>query len=194
VNLDQRRIDLANEKVSLVGMMRALGVTVDEPTEGSSMKVHCPFGAFHSDGGSVKSFRVYPTNTGYCFECAQFFNPVILEAKHLGFELDEQHLAMAATTLLSKAGIPYFDIESILSSGIQTPDPPPDHASLLAALLERNPGFDVTNVPSSFKPTWERLQQILPLVRTSADAARWLDVAHRKLDGHHGEAERDYAP
>lgn len=182
-DLSQRRIVLANQHASLVGMLRALDVNVDVPPEGSSVKIHCPFGEFHSDGGAVKAFRIYATNTGYCFECQQFFNPAILEAKLQGFDLNKEGLSEAASILLSKLGIPDMDIEEILGSGIESmiSEPSPDLYALLAALLERVPQFDVTDVPSSVAPIWGRIQTALLAVRTSADAFRWLSVAQRRL-------------
>lgn len=41
-----------------------------------SWKTICPFGWEHADGGIGKNFRVYPSNSAYCFELHGSLTPV----------------------------------------------------------------------------------------------------------------------
>lgn len=52
-----------------------------------SVKIKCPFGWEHSDGGISAAMRVYPSNSCHCFASLQhgYFGPVKLVALHKGW-------------------------------------------------------------------------------------------------------------
>lgn len=47
-----------------------------------SWKTDCPFAFEHYDGGKDKNFRVYQTNTAYCFDVHGMLTPVRLASMH----------------------------------------------------------------------------------------------------------------
>lgn len=77
----RERIQLANERMSIIEACRFIGMGLGD-FEIASVKTYCPFGELlHEDGGRSKAFRVYPaTNSAYCFACIKAYRPVSLVA------------------------------------------------------------------------------------------------------------------
>ncbi len=72
----------ARQRVSLVSVLRELGVDIDAPpVEGRNRRVHCPFGSLnHEDTGIKAEMRVYNDTESYCHACAAQYDPVNLMA------------------------------------------------------------------------------------------------------------------
>src|SRR6266568_5256393 len=79
-------ITIANEQVSILLVCDLIGMSVPSEISGRSYKTNCPFGEFyHSDGGAVKAFRIYPdTNSAHCFASCGYFTPVWLASSAWG--------------------------------------------------------------------------------------------------------------
>ena len=59
-------INRVNEQVSITSLLRRLDTFVPHDIQGS-VKIYCPFGQMHPDGGMSQAMRVYPgTNTCFC--------------------------------------------------------------------------------------------------------------------------------
>lgn len=60
-----------------------------------SWKTNCPFAFEHPDGGIDKNFRVYPSNSAYCFAMHGGLNPVriVMIQRDLPAKKAAQHLA-----------------------------------------------------------------------------------------------------
>lgn len=101
MTMTQSRIDLANEFVSVIKVLRWSGTYVPEVSYGRSWKTRCPFGEFyHLDRGSEKCLRVYSdTNSAYCFQGCGYITPVSLYSKVSGLTWPE-----AAEELLKREG------------------------------------------------------------------------------------------
>lgn len=70
MKLQQRSlVQVANDEISIIGVARMLGCHVGDVIDVKSVKVHCPFGFLHPDGGMETAFRIYPgTNSAYCVD------------------------------------------------------------------------------------------------------------------------------
>lgn len=90
------RVELANERVPLRSVMAKYGVNYPELELGVSMKIQCPWGMLHSDGGVDPAMRVYAEeNHAFCFAGCGRITPVRLEAEQRGIPF-----AQAASELL----------------------------------------------------------------------------------------------
>lgn len=165
-------IDRANEEVSIIGLLRRLGVHAPEIMPGTSYKVYCPFGLTHGDHGLSKAMRIYvDTNSCHCFAECGYLDPVRLAA----LAWDMAPLA-AAERLLEEAGV------DLRPPVVWTPpvEPPPDRVALAEALrvyVRRSYGarFDTSE-------TLERAISLLGRVHSATDASLWLTECKLIMD------------
>jgi hypothetical protein len=69
-------IERADRDVSMAWTVGRLGWNCPAPDSGTSVKVLCPFGFYHRDGGAETSFRVYADpNDAWCFAGCGYFRP-----------------------------------------------------------------------------------------------------------------------
>src|SRR6187402_1740306 len=75
-------VDEANDRIKITDVLTSIGVFVPSTIlNGGNKKIYCPFGFYHSDGGTTKAMRVYmKTNNVYCFSCSKRYSPVSLAA------------------------------------------------------------------------------------------------------------------
>lgn len=169
-------IAVADEKVPIIEVCRLLGVSAfGDVNEGSTRKVHCPFGAiYHSDGGVSMTMRIYAdTNTAWCFNCTHGYTPTKMAAR--AWDMDR---VTAAGRLLGHIG--WF---------------PPSLDEVWQELANYHPPVDIDQLAEALKtfcrrvtPDWaqrqfvpvvaERLSaclSLLALVSTDDDARAWLN-------------------
>lgn len=167
-------IRIANQEMSIYRACEHVGVHVPEYA-GGSVKMYCPFGFLHFDGGESKAFRVYgESNSAYCFACGTRFTPVSLIAT----ARDLPHRD-AAEWILHEVG--YVE---------------PTYQARWEALAEQGPEIDRDALTEALKlacrrmdPQWEDRQfedavakrfvaclALLPKVRTGQDAKMWLET------------------
>lgn len=78
-------IQQANKAVPITEVLRSMGADAPGiPPDGSSVKVYCPYGHFHPDGGAEKEARLYSDGKLYCYVCNEQHDSVSLAAKEWG--------------------------------------------------------------------------------------------------------------
>ena len=145
----------AAQGVPITRVLRSLGSDISEGSEysGESIKIHCPFGHRHSDGGLEKALRVYPTtNSSYCFSEKRYYDSVLLWAAD-----NELPYVEAVCSLLETFEVPVQD-------AVQHPTERKPSVAELRAVLEyvRLSESDQTTAVSA-----------LSLVRNRLDAEAW---------------------
>lgn len=174
-------VNIANEKASIVIACRMAGTDVsDVDGYGGSMKIFCPFGGLHSDGGHEKAMRIYPdTNSAWCFACQSFYTPVkmVAEARHV-----DQGTAAAA--LLERIGYQPPSVDEQWAD-VQRKSILPDAGQLADALkiyCERVvPRWRVRQFDAGPAQLLTKCLRLLDLVRTDEEAQLWLNTAKRVM-------------
>lgn len=170
----QKWIDQANEYVSISDVLVSLNVFV--PLTLDNKKVLCPFGFYHSDGGTAKAMRIYvSTNSAYCFSCSKSYRPVTLAAAAWGCSWQQ-----AADRLLETAGYKPKTLKERWADATTPEVKEIDLISLSDALKM---------YCSAVSPDWRRQQydavvaakldvclSLLPRIKTSADSVKWLEA------------------
>lgn len=170
-------IRMANSTVSIVHVLRAIGVDTPELSRGS-IKVHCPFGeVWHGDGGNEQALRVYEdTNTSFCFACTKLYTPTALHA--LTYDISESD---AAEILLN-------DVAPQLKENFQNWDKlmkehilKPDTFSLVRALeiycsTIREDWF-LVQFDENISVLHLKCLALLDRIQSAEDAADWLRVS-----------------
>lgn len=169
-------IDQANELVRISTLLTSFGIYVPESVNnGGSKKVHCPFGIYHSDNGLSKAMRVYgASNTAYCFSCSKRYSPVSLAAAQW-----DCSWVNAALRLLDEAG---FKPKSWQERWEDAVAPPQiidiDTLSLAEALKiycsSIDASWNMTQLDGSAAEMLDKCLSLLPTVKTSTDAEKWL--------------------
>lgn len=172
-------VSIANEQVSLVELMNVLGHDCPVPPEGRSVKVSCPFGFEHSDYGHEAAFRVYSSNTGFCFAGHGFMTPVWLAAQSWDVSPEE-----AAKRLLAHIG--WVDTSSVENARalLDPSEPEVDVDALREALrvwCTRQDDWTVFEYHKAVNEALAQLTSLLPLVHDGADASKWLDSGKRVM-------------
>ncbi len=166
-------IAVANEQVPIAVACRMAGVSVVGDA-GRPTKVHCPFGALHSDGGIDKAMRVYTdTNSAWCFSCTTFYTPVKIFAQ--ARELDYR---TAATVLLDHIGYRPLSLADQFAAAERSAQP--DTAQLADALkiyCQRViPGWRGRQYNADESALLARCLALLDRVRSDTEAQLWLNT------------------
>jgi hypothetical protein len=162
----------ANDEVSIVGLLRNLGHECPDVIEGRSVKIRCPFGFTHTDMGVDPAFRVYATNTAYCFAGCGYFTPSWLAAQAWDCSSTE-----AADRLLREVGYVVPSTSESALALLELSDPTPSPADLQAALRVwclRDPDWPAVEFEEDVLRYFNRLVDLLPHVHDSAAADQWL--------------------
>lgn len=78
-------IQQAIKAVPITEILRSMGVDAPGlPPFGSSVKIYCPNGIYHPDGGAEKEVRLYPDGKMYCHICVEQHDSVSLAAQAWG--------------------------------------------------------------------------------------------------------------
>ncbi len=180
-------IDQANEVVEISEVLRTLGIYVPEESfYGNSKKLHCPFGFYHSDGGTDRAMRVYfKSNTAYCFSCNKRYSPVTLLAAKKDCSLNN-----AALELLESKGIKQKTLEDRWTEALEKPIVNLDVNALADALKiycsTVHPNWLVVQLHDDVATTLNKCFDLLRVVKTDSDALKWLNgckqVMKRLLD------------
>lgn len=181
--MTESRITLANDSTDIISVCRVIGMSVPDFAYVASMKLYCPFGEVsHADGGQSKAFRVYPeTNSSYCFACGEAFSPVKLLATARDITPTE-----AADVLLEIAGVAEEKTDERWAQLIASQEPPVNTAELSEALkifcARIEPRWEERQFESAIAHTFQQCLELLPRVRTQADAEQWLAATKRVMN------------
>ncbi len=169
-------VELANSEVDIFLVCNLIGMDITPAYDVRSIKVYCPFGEVsHIDGGREKALRIYPdTNSAWCWAESLYLSPV----KIASLAWDKPMLE-TAEILLERVGKTPPSIEEMLDKFLNPPEVQPD-LSLLGQLLRDFCKNHMENWESrQFDPEIARwldsCLSLLRYVRTSADAAEWLE-------------------
>lgn len=175
-------ITVANERASVAGVLRWLGVELPEDFSiERSLKIQCPFGATdHSDGGVSPAMRLYPdTNSAYCFSCTQYFSPVSLVAKAL-----DVTNSVAAERILQHIGHRPADLAEQWKNAVEF-EPAPDKSLMADALKTFCRRVEQNWAQRQFEPkvaaALTRCLTLLDMVRTADDVTLWLTKSKRVM-------------
>lgn len=154
----------------------------DDIPDGGSVKVRCPFGFMHPDNGISPSFRLYSTNTAWCFVCDRHWTPT-----RLWSSFQDMNLENASKDLLNM-----FGYNGPLPSDkdwtwLMEPDPRPvpsaaDLARALTTFCERTfPDWDHIQFDGKVSKILARGMSLLALVKTDEDASKWLEYMKKAM-------------
>lgn len=172
-------VDEANDQVPIRTACALIGMRI--PAEvGSSLKVHCPFGAvWHSDHGREPAMRIYPeSNHAHCFSRCGHFTPVALVATCRGISQ-----RAAARELLAHIG--HSRNLADLWHQATHHDRPPDRVLLGEALktfcARTCPDWPDIQFSSDIAALLTRCLSLLDRVNTADDAVLWLDTCKQVM-------------
>jgi len=166
----RRAIEAVNREVSLVRFLNDEGYPVQGPDQARSIKTHCPWGWTHPDGGMEKSFRVYGSNTGFCFGGCGFINPVIA-AERL-WEIPPQR---AARELAARYHVSTGDLATavaIMQRGLAV-----DRIELVDALRRWCDASFTEDERIDARRALARCASVVELIQDASDAARWWEMS-----------------
>lgn len=175
-------IDDANERIQITDVLTNIGVFVpDSIRNGGNKKIYCPFGFYHSDGGTSKAMRVYlASNTAYCFSCSKRYSPVGLASASW-----DVPWTAAALRLLEEAG---FKSKTLTERWVEATTPvenKPDLIALADALKMFCSGVhaDWTSIQYDDHVSTKLNQclSLLDLVQSDEAASRWLDTCKKAM-------------
>jgi hypothetical protein len=175
-------IDDANERVQITDVLTAIGVFVPESIlNGGNKKIYCPFGFYHSDGGTSKAMRVYlASNTAYCFSCSKRYSPVGLASASW-----DVPWTAAALRLLEEAG---FKAKTLTERWVVASTPvenKPDLIALADALKMYCSGISSSWYSRQYdEQVSDKLNQclsLLDLVQSDEAAAKWLQTCKQVM-------------
>jgi len=170
-------VDEANDKVKITDVLTSIGVFVPSAIlNGGNKKIYCPFGFYHSDGGTTKAMRVYmKTNNVYCFSCSKRYSPVSLAAA----KWDTSWTA-AALSLLEDAGFKPKTLTERWADAIAEEENPPDLIALADALKMYcsmiSPDWDHRQLEDNVAEMLNKCLGLLDRVVDDEGADRWLDT------------------
>lgn len=172
-------IEKANQ-VPIATVLRDFFGTYVPEDLASSWKTRCPFGFEHADGGIDPNFRVYPTNTCYCFAMHGGMGPVRLV-------MTQRDLppTRAAQVLAERYGLeqrePYWEKMARLLVESEASGPnvgSPQHAvEAMQQSLDRLPGYAERQYDEEILTTVEeRLEGLDAAIRsrTEGSVRAWL--------------------
>ena len=165
-----RTVEAVNSEVGLVQFLRDEGFDVADPGSGRSIKTNCPGRWLHSDGGHEKSFRVYSTNTAFCFAGCGFFTPT--RAAAMLWDVSEQR---AAKEMSARYGVSAGDVHAAVELMLREGDVTrPDLVDALRRWV--NVTFTGESAPRA-RDALIRCVSVVDLIETATDAATWWDQA-----------------
>ena len=173
-------IDEANSKIRITDVLTNIGVFVPETIlNGGNKKIYCPFGFYHSDGGTTKAMRVYlPSNTVYCFSCSKSYSPVALAAAKW-----DCSWINAAMKLLEDAGFKPKTLEERWAEATTSVEDKPDLIALADALKMFCSGisseWQIKQLEEPVAETLNKCLGLLNIVETSDDATKWLHACKK---------------
>jgi hypothetical protein len=167
-------VEEANEYISIFDLLSSIGVYIPFSDGSSTKKIHCPFGFYHSDGGTSKAMRVYShSNTAYCFSCGKRYSPVGLASAYW----DCSYTA-AALRLLEDAG---FKSKTLEERWVEATTPEKNKIDLIAladALKMYCAGictdWDTLQYSDKVSVTLSRCLGLLNSVHSEEQATKWL--------------------
>lgn len=168
-------IDEANNLIDIADVLTSIGVFVPESIRnGGNKKIYCPFGFYHSDGGTTKAMRVYKANnTVYCFSCSKRYSPVSLAAAKW-----DCSWMNAAFRLLEDAGFKPKSLEERWVEATTTLENKPDLIALADALKvycsTLTSKWATKQLEGNIAETLNKCLALLNIVETDEDAAKWL--------------------
>jgi hypothetical protein len=176
---------MVDEKVSIFDVLRVYcGLSVP----GIRYKSHCPFAAEHAEGTETeRSFQVYETNSGWCFQHQRQFTPTTVVMYAVGCSRRR-----AANLLMERYGIErrqsyqarYGDVARWVESHQQSPGDVQELVTALSADLASDPVYAAVEFEDEVRQVWDHCLAALDQVaaRATADVLRrWYDVARRRL-------------
>lgn len=179
-------IEIANSRMTISQACALAGADFGGFEQGS-MKTYCPFGHIvHIDGGTSKTFRVYPEdNTAFCFAGCGFFTPVRLVARF--HDLSD---ADAADMILEQTN--YVPPDYVSQWEAQQKPLAVDTDSLSEALqiyCQRiEPLWEVRQFDEDVAHALSRVLGLLVKVRTSEQATQWLSTAKQFMKRQIGDS------
>lgn len=170
-------IDKANEIVGIADLLTTFGIYIPSDAQsGGSKKVFCPFGFYHSDGGTTRAMRIYyQSNTAYCFSCTKRYTPVKLAAAKW-----DCPWSTAALRLLEDAGFKPKTLTERWVEATTSVENKPDLIALADALKMYCSGicsdWAIKQYSDTVAAKLDRCLSLLDSVATSEDADKWLSV------------------
>lgn len=170
-------IDTANEHVSIADLLTTFGIYIPgDAVSGGSKKVYCPFGFYHSDGGTTRAMRIYyQSNTAYCFSCSKRYTPVKLAAAKWDCPWNT-----AAMRLLEDAGFKPKTIKERWVDATTPEENKPDLIALADALKMYcsavSSDWATTQYSDKVADKLDKCLTLLDSVATDEDAYKWLST------------------
>jgi hypothetical protein len=185
-------VDQANEKIKITDVLTNIGVFVPETIlNGGNKKIYCPFGFYHSDGGTTKAMRVYvASNTAYCFSCSKRYSPVGLASAAW-----DTSWVNAALRLLEDSGYKPKTIEERWQEATTEIVTIPNLLDLAEALKmycsSQDSNWTVSQLEDYIAEPLNKCLGLLNSVKSDEDAIKWLtackQIMKSKLDTRVGE-------
>ncbi len=175
-------IDKANDLVSITDVLAMIGVHVPASIlGGGNKKIYCPFGFYHSDGGTTKAMRVYlASNSVYCFSCSKRYSPVGLYAAKWDLSWIN-----SAFRLLDEAGFKPKSLEERWAEATASVETKPDTIALADALKMycsgMSPEWQIKQLDENVAETLNKCLGLLTMVETDEDAAKWLHTCKKVM-------------
>jgi hypothetical protein len=171
---DVRIIEAVNAEVGLVKFLSDEGFDVADPGSGRSIKTHCPWRWLHADGGAEKAFRVYATNTAFCFAGCGFFTPT--RAAAMLWDVSEQR---AAKEMAARYGVSVGDVDAAVELMLRDVDV--NRADLLDAMRRWVDVSFTGDDRDRARTALIRCASVADVIETADDAATWWDKSQELI-------------
>lgn len=176
-------IDEANDRVQITDVLTSIGVFVPSSIiNGGNKKIYCPFGFYHSDGGTSKAMRVYlQSNMVYCFSCSKRYSPVSLAAAKW-----DCSWMNAAFRLLEDAGFKPKTLQERWADATAQVHNKPDLIALADALKMYCSGitseWQTKQLDETVAETLNKCLGLLSMVESDEDATKWLQTCKQVMN------------
>lgn len=165
-------IPVANELVDIVDVCKLIGMQqVDYASSGA--KVRCPFAdLYHTDRADEKTFRIYDSNSSYCFACLMVYTPTKLLSTASAISEEE-----SAETLLRSIGYvpPTYESkwEDLMTEQVIV-DTDALAEALKLACARMDPAWEIRQFDDTVGDMLGKCLRLLSSVKTAEDATNWL--------------------
>lgn len=171
----RRLVEAVNAEVSLVRVISDEGHPIHGPDQARSIKQHCPWGWTHADGGDEKAFRVYGTNTAFCFAGCGYVDPIIFAMK----QWDLPRL-QAAKELALRYDVQAGDLDSAIEAlqrdqGVAPVELVDALRRWVRGLWGDSPEYEAA------RSALIRCASVVELVRDEASAATWWSLSQQHI-------------